>query len=179
MLKKSYKIISFILIGFGLFLFFIEEVKMNEKIKTFEVSYNIIKGEINTYNTYLGILEIPKINLKQKFYTKDSPLNTVEKNIELIETSQMPTEKNANLILAAHSGNSKIGYFKNLDKLNIGDIAYINYNNQKYTYTIQDIYDVHKTGYIEIKRDKNKKTLTLITCKKNSNMQTVYIGYLK
>ncbi len=123
------------------------------------------------------ILEIPLINLKQEFYPNDKIKNDVNKNIEVISGSSMP-EGNGNLILASHSGNSSISYFKNLDKLKINDIAYIHYKNKRYKYIIKDIYDVLKTGYVTIKRDKTKQTLTLITCKKNTNMQTVYIGYL-
>ena len=44
---------------------------------------------------------------------------------------------------------------------------------------IDDIYDKEKTGYIEIIRNRNKNTITLITCKKNTNLQTVFIGYMK
>ena len=89
----------------------------------------------------------------------------------------MPNQK-GNLILASHSGNTDIAYFKHLDRLNINDIAFIYYKSIKYKYIITNIYEVEKTGYVDIKRNKNKQTLTLITCKKNTNKQTVFIGYL-
>ena len=90
----------------------------------------------------------------------------------------MPNIQNGNFILAAHSGNSNIAYFKNLDKLSYNSEVYVYYQNRKYRYIIGDIYDVLKTGYVEIKRNKNKSAITLITCKKGTNLQTVYIGYL-
>ncbi len=124
------------------------------------------------------ILEIPKINLKQEFYPNNPEKNNVDKGLQVIETSKMPNIKGSNLIIASHSGNSSIAYFKNLDKLNINDTAYIHYKNKTYRYVIKNIYDVEKTGYINIQRDKTKQTLTLITCKKNTNKQTVFIGYL-
>lgn len=123
------------------------------------------------------VIKIPKINLKQEFYPNDKIKNNVDKGIQVIETSVMPN-KNGNLILASHSGNSKISHFKNLDKLAINDNVYIQYQNKIYKYIIKKIYDVEKTGYINIKRNKTKQTLTLITCKKNTNKQTVFIGYL-
>lgn len=131
------------------------------------------------YNYKNPVLEIPKINLKKEFYPNNKELNTVSKNIQVINTSKMPTEKNTNLILAAHSGNSNIGYFKHLDQLQTNDIAYIYYKEKKYKYIITKIYDVYKTGYVSINRDQDKTTLTLITCKKNTNLQTVYISYLE
>ena len=91
----------------------------------------------------------------------------------------MLTEVNSNLILASHSGTSSIAYFKHLDEITYNDVVYIYYQNIKYKYIVAQIYDVAKTGHIEIKRLQNKTTITLITCKKNSNLQTVYIGYLE
>ena len=123
-------------------------------------------------------LEIPKVNLKKEVYPNDKEKNNVDKNIEVINGSSMPNVTNGNLILASHSGNSSIAYFKHLDKLDYNDEFYVYYKNKKYRYVIGDIYDVWKTGYVEIKRDKSKSAVTLITCKKGTNMQTVYIGYL-
>ena len=139
------------------------------------IQLNIASADIQTKTN--PILEIPKINLKQEFYPNDKEKNNVDKGIQVIETSKMPNKK-GNLILASHSGNSKISYFKNLDKLNINDIVYIYYQNKKYKYIITNIYDVEKTGYVDIKRNKNRQALTLLTCKKNTNKQTVFIGYL-
>ncbi len=136
---------------------------------------NIAPADIDVNHN--PVLEIPKINLKQEFYPYDKEKNTVDKGIQVIETSKMP-DKKGNLILASHSGNSNIAYFKHLDMININDIVYIYYQGKTYKYVINDIYDVEKTGYVNIKRNKNKQTLTLITCKKNTNKQTIYIGYL-
>lgn len=165
---------------------FINTVESKNKITTFEMENIIISGNVNEdkiskieSNGYLGVLSIPKINLKQGFYEYSSPLNTVDKNIEVIETSKMPDVLNGNLILAAHSGNSEIAYFKHLEQLQIQDAVYVYYRSKKYKYVINDIYAKEKTGYIEIIRDKNKNTITLITCKKNTNLQSVFIGYME
>ena len=90
----------------------------------------------------------------------------------------MPNVDGGNMILAAHNGYSSIAFFHNLYKLEIGDKVFINYNNKRYTYVISKIYDVMKTGNVTIKRDKNKTTLTMITCKGNDK-QLVVIGYLE
>ena len=186
MLKKYYNVIAFVLILLGVSSIFINTVESKNKIITFEAENSIISGNAKEENVskiesngYLGILSIPKINLKQGFYEYSSPLNTVDKNIEVIETSKMPDVLNSNLILAAHSGNSEIAYFKHLDQLQVQDSVYVYYKGKEYKYIIADIYDKEKTGYIEISRDKNKNTITLITCKKNTNLQTVFIGYME
>ena len=125
---------------------------------------------------YIGTLEIPKINLNKGFTAIDSPYNTVNKNIEVVKNSNYPDVSKGNFILAAHSGNSYLPYFKNLYQLTLGDKAYINYKNHRYTYKIVNIYQQEKTGKIAIYRDLNKNTLTLITCTKDSKTkQTIYI----
>ena len=128
-----------------------------------------------TYN-YVGILEIPKINLKQGFLDINSKYNNVDYNITVIQTSTYPDEEGGNFILASHSGNSYISYFRNLYQLSEGDEAYIYYNNIKYKYNIVKIYNVEKNGKVAIYRNYNATCLTLITCTKDSETeQTVYI----
>ena len=71
-------------------------------------------------------------------------------------------------------------YFRELHKLDINDIAIIYYKGIKYTYKVDKIYDVLKDGDVEVERDKDKTTLTLITCKKNTkDRHLVIILYLE
>ena len=101
--------------------------------------------------------------------------NYVDKNIQIINGSNMPDIKNSNLILAAHSGNSNVSFFKELNQLEINDSIYIEYNNKNYEYKMVNYYIVEKTGYIDIIRNENINTLTLITCIENTNKQLVII----
>ncbi|MBR2588530.1 MAG: sortase [Bacilli bacterium] len=131
-------------------------------------------------NEYIGILKIEKINLEQGFYDKGNPENDVDRNITFLEPTNYPNEKNGNVILVAHSGSSSIAYFKHLYQLEIGDIAQVTYKGKIYTYKIEDIYYETKDGDVTIYRDKNKSTLTMITCTKDDDTkQTVYIAYLQ
>lgn len=131
------------------------------------------------YN-YIGMLEIPKINLKRGFLDINSKYNNVKYNIAVIKGSTFPDERNNNLIMAAHSGVCSICYFNKLFDLSIGDKAYINYKNVIYTYSLVNTYEVEKDGTVAIYRDYSKKVLTLITCTKNSDTkQTVFIFELQ
>lgn len=126
--------------------------------------------------SYIGVLEIPKINIKRGFLNINDKGNNVNKNLQVIKGSDMPDVKNGNLIIAAHSGNSYISYFKNLHKLSNDDVAYVYFNNIKYTYKVAGKYDVDKTGKVVIHRDNKKNTLTLITCSQtDKTKQIVYI----
>lgn len=138
------------------------------------VSENTKKGN------FLGVLKIDKIGLEQGFYDKDNENNNVGKNVTLLGPSNYPDEKNGNTILVAHSGSSYLGYFKNLWKLSKGDLATVYYKNNTYVYKIVNIYNDIKDGDVTIYRNKNKNTLTMITCTKDSDTeQTIYIAELE
>ncbi len=129
------------------------------------------------YSKYLGVLEIPRIRLKRGFYSADSPYNNVEHNVTFVNGSDLPDVANGNLILLGHSGDSYISFFAYLYLLNVGDDCYIFYNNQAFHYKIVKIYQVEKNGIVNIERNYDKKTLTLITCTRGSDtLQTVYIA---
>ena len=113
------------------------------------------------------------------FISKDSNLNNVKFNLYVLPESNYPDIKGGNLIIAGHSGNYNNSYFANLYMLEVNDDIVIHYNNKKYVYKIDKIYNEKKTGRVRILRNKNNTTLTLITCTKDDNYhQTVYIAYL-
>lgn len=179
MAKKKVNKLGIFLIILGISFFTISHftyIYIEEKAKEQVEEFLSVSREEKKKENYLGVLEIPKIYLKRGFYSLTSKKNNVDKNIQVIETSLMPEEKFSNLILASHSGSSKISYFKNLYKLELKDIAYIYYNEKKYIYELVNIYNEKKDGTITIKREFNQTNLTLITCdKKNKHLQNVYI----
>lgn len=125
---------------------------------------------------YIGFLKIDKINLNVGLVSKNSYYNNVNRNVEILKPSDYPDVVNGNLILASHSGTSKISYFKHLYKLSLNDVASVHFGEYVYHYKIVDIYNVPKTGSLQIKRDFSKTVMTLITCTKDSKtLQTVYI----
>ena len=137
------------------------------------------KQEISsTDDDYIAILEIPKINLKKGLYDKNNNKNNVEYNIQILTLSDYPNISNGNFILASHNGSYPISYFRELYKLSNNDKVYVYYDSYKYEYVINKIYDIKKTGKAKIERDVNQNTITLITCKRNTNMQTIFIGYM-
>lgn len=130
-------------------------------------------------NYFIGYLEISKINLKRGFTAINSKFNNVNRNIYVVPSSTFPDTINNNLILASHSGNGAVSFFKNLYQLELEDEAIITYQNKTYKYKIKKIYTDSKDGSVIIKRDKFKNSLTLITCTKgDSTTQTIYIAEL-
>ena len=150
----------------------------NYEVNSYFNNYNEEVGYINNNKNkeeYLGILEIKKIKLRKGFYKLNSNLNNVDKNIMIVSSSDMPDVNKGNLILASHSGNSSVSYFRYLDKLDMEDIASIYYLGKKYDYKLINYYDVDKNGSVQIIKNNDINTLTLITCKKNTDKQTVFI----
>ncbi len=159
----------------------IQEANDKSVIAFFEKdkSEKIIKND-NSITKYMAVLEIPTIGLKQGIPEINSSDNNVEKNIMVIKSSMLPNDNNGVFILAAHSGNSAISYFKNLYKIKEHENIYVYYGNYKYNYELSNIYTIEKNGTLQIKRNPKKTTLILVTCTKNSDTkQTVYVAYLK
>ena len=153
----------------------VEEIKVNIDEEEIKEQPKQEEKKTSNYN-YIGVLEIPKINIKRGFLNIKDKGNNVNKNLQVIKGSDMPNVKNGNLIIAAHSGNSYISYFKNLYKLSNEDVAYVYFNNIKYTYKVAGKYDAEKNGKVTIHRDNKKNTLTLITCSQtDKTKQIVYI----
>ena len=153
----------------------VEEVKVDIDEEEIKEQPKQEEKKTSNYN-YIGVLEIPKINIKRGFLNIKDKGNNVNKNLQVIKGSDMPNVKNGNLIIAAHSGNSYISYFKNLHKLSNDDVAYVYFNNIKYTYKVVGKYDAEKNGKVTIHRDNKKNTLTLITCSQtDKTKQIVYI----
>ena len=129
-------------------------------------------------NDYLGVLLIPKLNLKQGFYDINDKRNDVNQNIEILKGSLMPDIKGSSLIIAGHKGESYLGYFNNLDKLSINDELDIFYHNKKYQYTIFDIYELEKNGKISFTKNIYENYLVLTTCSKKDNRQLIVVAKL-
>lgn len=158
---------------------FYEEQKIKKKVVKEELPVEsetnvTLQNKDNEYK-YIAMLKIPKIDLEKGLVSKDSYYNNVNKNIFILNESDMPDKENGNVILAGHSGNSSISFFKNLYKLSINDDVSIFYNGSEYKYKIVNSYDIEKTGKANIVRNIEKSTLTLITCRQNTNKQIIYI----
>lgn len=192
--NKSQIIIGSFLIMFGLILglgkyFYnfalnkVDEIKVETFLENKQPSGNVIhsKNHISyktSKNNYYAIIEIPSISLKKGLINKESKYNNVNKNIETLKNSDTPDVVGGSVLLASHSGNSRVSYFKNLYRVNIGDSINIYYNNYKYEYKITDIYNQEKTGAITYQY-KNTSMIVLTTCnQQQKGKQIIVIGTL-
>ena len=145
-----------------------EEIPQEEPV---EEKNKETKVEIN----YIAVIKIPKIGLEKGLASKGSYYNNVNRNIQILTESDMPDKEKGNVILAGHSGNSSVSYFRKLNKLENNDEVIISYNGKDYVYRMVNSYEIEKNGYAHILRNAEKTTLTLITCKHNTNKQLIVI----
>lgn len=139
-----------------------------------------VESDTSDSSSILMTINIPKINVNNNIYSFGSYENNIDKNVIIMNESNMPDVKNGNLIIGGHSGVGDIAYFKDFDKLDKGDKVIIRYKNKKYEYIIDKFYKDYKDGSISIVRDLNRNTITLYTCMPNNKKYyLVVIGYLK
>lgn len=171
-----FKKISIIIITIIIYLFICNYIYKNTTYK--------IKPIINNYITDkkespIGKIIIKKIAINNNLYNINSKHNNIEENITILEDSIMPDKTNSIMYIAAHSGDGKIAYFNDLDKLKTNDEITIIYKNKKYIYSVKNIWEENKNGYIHINRE-NEKQLILTTCSKTKkNKQLVINSTLK
>jgi len=123
----------------------------------YDVIYNYI-NKIDTEETkkLSGVLEIPSINLKTGI------VSDVDEGLVFV------TDK----LIAGHSGNCKVCYFDDLDKLELGDNVYL-YIDEETEYKVDSIKEVDKSR-VYINGD-----LNLITCKKTDRDRRLLISLIK
>ena len=154
--------------------FYIEEKQIENTDDT--TTEDVFEEKKDTPINYVAVLRIPKINLKRGLVDRNSKYNNIKYNIMIHKESDTPDKEGGNVILVAHSGTSGVAYFRNVDKLSLNDEIYLDYNNKTYSYKITNIYDIEKTGIAPIRKETTKSTITLITCRHNTNKQIVVIA---
>lgn len=176
-------------ITFIIYNFLLNRIEDKIEEKYIETYINNYDGEVDkkvlnlenkissTYN-YVAILDIPKINLKKGLVMSTKNFTSINYAVSIDKNSQMPDEK-GNLILYAHSGNSKISFFKNINKLENNDIVNIYYNGKNYSYKVNKKYNIKKTGLFTLGETYSDNNLVLLTCIHNTDKQLVIICTLE
>lgn len=177
-------LISLIILSIKLFSFIkdknIENQKLNnfyneqENIKELIKAEEITEADYSSYSVdYIAVLKIEKIGLEKGLFSKTDSNNNVDKNIQILEESDYPDVENGNVMVASHNGNANTSYFKDIHKLESNDEVIIYYGGYQYQYKVINSYEVEKTGKINVVRNGEKSTLTLITCKGNDKQLVI------
>ena len=151
----------------------------NEKVQDKDIKENG-KTKKNDFISYNAVIEVPNISLKTGIVMSDKTFKSMDRNVSIYPSSDMPDVKGGNFILFAHSGNARVSYFKNIDKLKIGNEIKVYYNKTEYEYKVIKKYDISQDDDTPLSKMKDKTIITLITCTKNNDdYRTIVVGELK
>lgn len=112
----------------------------------------------------IGSVNIPKIDIELPIYhgTSDKVLS---RGAGHLENSSLPSsEMGVHSVITAHRGLPSTKMFRELDKLQVGDVFEVEVLDEKLYYEVNDIKIVkpHETSWLQIDDDKNE--VTLLTC---------------
>lgn len=106
-------------------------------------------------------LEIPFIDLNQHILDETTDENL---NLALTQIKQNQTPGLGNFTVAGHRGYRDGRHFSNLDKVPIGEVAYLHTKDKTYVYEIVSSEVIEATDIDVLDDQKDKNELTLITC---------------
>lgn len=132
-----------------------------------------VKKKKITYN-YIGRLKIPTIGFNRGFVAYGTSGNNVDQNIAIMQGSTYPNNDYSNFILAGHNGSRWNAFFSKIDRLKLGDMAYVTYKGKQYSYKLVKKYKDRQGDGVTLYRHSAKKQLTLITCSR-PDYQTYYL----
>ena len=121
----------------------------------------------------IGRIKIEKLNMNKPLYKMESNKNNVEENITILNGSTYPDIEQSTLFIAAHSGEGRIAYFKDLDQLKENDDIKIEYQGKEYIYQVTDIYEQPKNGYINGRIEKKRQLILTTCCPNKDNCQLI------
>jgi len=123
---------------------------------------------------YLGVIEIPRINIKYVVYTN---LTDDLLKISPCKFSGVDLGEKGNLCVVGHNYNDN-RFFSKLNELRLNDeIIMTDLESREYIYTVFDIYETNENDLSCLENSKEYE-LTLITCN-NSNKKRIIIKALK
>lgn len=120
-------------------------------------------------------LEIPSIKLNQHILDETTDENL---NLALTQIKQNQTPGSGNFTVAGHRGYRDGRHFSNLDKVPIGEVAYLHTKDKTYAYEIVSSEVIEATDVDVLNDQQDKTELTLITCTVSGKKRVAVKGSL-
>ena len=148
-----------------------EAIQYNQKIYTEGQknlkdvwSYRTSPIELKDSKSNFGYIRIKKMNVKLPLYL-GATLENMRKGAAIMGETSLPLgTKNSNCVIAAHRGYEGIPYFREIERLKVGDRVIIKNPWEKLTYRVEEIKIVQPDDSDQIKIQKGKDMVTLLTC---------------
>lgn len=137
--------------------------------------YHTVIQEYVNQDEYLGYIEISSMGIKRliTFGTSDVILN--KGFVGMLTNSANLDDEIGNVILAGHSISN---VFQNLHYIGIGDSIKIVSHSATYYYKVVGKYTIEDDDLSYFQKVKDKKILTLVTCKNNNKQRLIVLAEL-
>ena len=111
-----------------------------------------------------GYIKIRKIDVKLPLYL-GATLENMRKGAAVMGETSLPIgTKNSNCVIAAHRGYEGIPYFREIERLKVGDQIIIQNPWEKIPYKVERIKIIRPDDSDQIRIQKGKDMVTLLTC---------------
>lgn len=111
-----------------------------------------------------GYIRIKKMHVKLPLYL-GATLENMRKGAAVMGETSLPLgTKNSNCVIAAHRGYQGIPYFREIEKLKIGDKVIIQNPWEKLSYKVEKIKIINPDDSNQIRIQEGKDMVTLLTC---------------
>lgn len=115
-------------------------------------------------NERCGYIKIPAMDVKLPLYVRATESNMAKGAAVLGQTSIPIGGKNTNAVIAGHRGYQGAPYFREIEKLKVGDKVIIKNKWKKLTYRVTKISIVLPNDSDAVKIQPGKDMITLLTC---------------
>ena len=113
-------------------------------------------------NNYKNMIYIESIGIKEE--VNISSMEEDVNGVAMFSEYGRPDQNNSNTVIGAHSGYGPNAIFNELKSIKDKSVITLIYNNNKYDYIVERLYEVGDND-IDILNNKKYGMLTLITCK--------------
>lgn len=127
-------------------------------------SYETAQISLPCKKAVFGYITIPKIKEKLPLYLGANKENLKGGAAILGQTSLPIGNKNSNSVIAGHRGYQGVPYFREIEKLKLGDEVIITNPWEKLQYVVFDIDIIKPYEFDKIQIKKNRDMVTLLTC---------------
>ena len=111
-----------------------------------------------------GVLSIPAIDLEMPIYLGATEQHMADGAAHLSQTSLPIGGMDTNCVIAGHRGYNGASYFRNLDKLHVGDLVTVTNLWETLRYRVCEIRIIDPSDVDEILIQPGRELLTLLTC---------------
>lgn len=120
--------------------------------------------QIELEDDLIGYVEIPAMEVSVPLYVGATEENMARGAAVLGETSLPIGGSNTNCVVAGHRGYNGIPYFREIEKLGLGDEVIVTNPWERLTYEVTDIKVIEPNELDAVLIQEGKDMLTLVTC---------------